>query len=334
MFSPNHDDIMFSPNHDDIMFSPNHDDLAHLKIPLKNIQSATNNFDYENSVGEDDFGSHYIGQLLLSGEFIDIHVRRWLNKDRDDKILFRDFVEQQFWTEISMLSSLKHKNLVSLVGFCDENDELITVFNRETRGILNNYLSDPMLLTWVRRLKICVALAHALSYIHYDESRNFSVIHQNIYSKTVLLNDNLEPKLSEFGLSIKIKASERHLSFNISNVSNRQGYTDPTYIETKSAHHKSDIYSFGILMFELLCGRKEVIDSNQDNSLFAEIAYKCLEEERSRRPNIDDIVAGLEKDLELACENRPILVSKKRQSKHVSLAECQFISRKRFAVHP
>ncbi|GKB64847.1 kinase-like domain-containing protein, partial [Tanacetum coccineum] len=270
------------------------------------------------------------GQLLLSGEFIDIHVRRWLNKDRDDKIVFcdeNDFVKQQFWTEISMLSSLKHKNLVSLVGFCDENDELITVFNRETRGILNNYLSDPMLLTWVRRLKICVALAHALSYIHYDESRNFSVIHQNICSKTVLLNDNLEPKLSGFGLSIKIKASERH------------GCADPTYIETKSAHHKSDIYSFGMLMFELLCGRKAVIDSNQDNrylallaikhykentlheiinqdlsvqmdlnsfSLFAEIAYKCLEEERSRRPNIDDIIAGLEKDLELACENRPV----------------------------
>ncbi|GKE25463.1 kinase-like domain, phloem protein 2-like protein [Tanacetum coccineum] len=127
----------------------NHDDLAHLKIPLESIVTATNNFAKENFCGEDDIGNHYVGELLWSDELIRIQARRWLNKEKDDE------KEQQFWIEISMLYTLKHKNLVSIVGFCDENDELIIVIKLETRFSLNNYLSDTMMLTWVRRLEIC-----------------------------------------------------------------------------------------------------------------------------------------------------------------------------------
>ncbi|PWA74798.1 protein kinase-like domain-containing protein [Artemisia annua] len=306
------------------------DDFGHLRIPLKDILSATNNFDEDNFIGGDDFGNHYQGQLMRSGELIKIHARRWLNKESDDE------KEQQFWMEISMLSTLKHKNLVSLVGFCSENDELITVIKFETRLSLENYLSDPRLLTWVRRLEICVGVAHALSYIHYDEPRDFSVIHRNIDSEIVVLNDNWEPKIGEFRLSMKIKASQRHDSFCVDKVWDREGYTDPTYIETKNASHKSDIYSFGIVMFELLCGRKAVINDGQDNKylasvavthyrekkldeiidwnlwsqmdsqsfdFFAKTAYDCLNEERSQRPNIDEIVTRLERALELQLEH-------------------------------
>ncbi|GKA82866.1 kinase-like domain, phloem protein 2-like protein [Tanacetum coccineum] len=280
---------MTSHEYRNMMFSP--DDFAHLKIPLESILSATDKFADENGIGTGGFGNHYKGQLLWSGELIDIHAQRW-NKEWDDE------KEQQFWMEIFMLSTLKHKNLVSLVGFCDENDEKIIITKRNTRGSLVNHLSDSKRLTWVRRLEICVGLAHAFSYIHYDEHRDFSVIHRNIDSETVLLNEDLEPKLSEFRLSMKIKASQRHLSFDT--------------LETKSAHHKSDMYSFGIVMFELLCGRKAVIDDDQDNNkylasvavthyrekklnemidwdlwnqmdsqsfkLFTEIAYDCLNE--------------------------------------------------------
>ncbi|GJU74238.1 kinase-like domain-containing protein [Tanacetum coccineum] len=315
------------------MSSPNHNHLAHLKIPLGNIISATNNFDDRRYIYKSEYEKRYSGQLLWSGELIRIRARRWLNEKWDDER------EQQFWMEISMLSSLKHKNLVSLVGFCDENDEKIIIIKLETRASLDNYLSDSVWLPWVRRLKISVGIANALSYIYHDETRDFSIIHQNIDSEIVLLNDNWEAKLSGFEFSMKVTASERHLSFDTDKVSNMLGYTDPTYLETKSAHHKSDIYSFGIVLFELLCGRKAVIDDDQDNkylaplaithytektlheiidpglwnqmdmrsfSMFAEIAYECLDEERSRRPNIDDIVARLEKALELACENRPV----------------------------
>ncbi|GJY49817.1 kinase-like domain, phloem protein 2-like protein [Tanacetum coccineum] len=157
--------------------------FAHLKVPLQNILYATNNFakenairksehakeykgqllwsgELENTIRMSEHAKEYKGQLLWSGELIDITARR-LKKQRNR--------EQLFWMEISMLSSLKHKNVVSLVGFCDENDEKIIIYRNETRGMLNEYLSDPMLLTWVRRLEISVCLAHALSYIHYDE---------------------------------------------------------------------------------------------------------------------------------------------------------------------
>ncbi|GJX67024.1 putative reverse transcriptase domain-containing protein [Tanacetum coccineum] len=139
---------------------------------------------------------------------------------------------------------------------------------------------------------------------------------------------------------MKIEATQRHHSFHVDKVWDMegQGYTDPTYIETKIVSHKSDIYSFGIVMFELLCGRKAVINDDQDNKylapmailhyreekledivewniskqidpqsfkVFTEIAYDCLNEEPSQRPNIDDIVPKLEKALKFARQNRP-----------------------------
>ncbi|GJU52669.1 kinase-like domain, phloem protein 2-like protein, partial [Tanacetum coccineum] len=316
------------------MSSPNYHHLAHLKLPLNDIISATDNFAHNISIRESDFGYRYKGQLMWSGELIHITAQRW-SKEWDEK-------EQQFWMEIFMLSTLKHKNLVSLVGFCDENDEKVIIYKHETKGSLVNYLTDSKLLTWVRRLEICHGLAHALSYIHYDEQRDFSVIHRNIDSETVLLNDNWEPKLNEFRLSMKITKSQRHLSFDTGKVSNRLGYTDPTYLETKCAHHKSDTYSFGIVMFELLCSRKAVIDDDHDNkylalvavshyrekklnemidwdlwkqmdlqsfNIFKEIAYDCLNEERSKRPNIDEIVTSLEKALELQLEHHNAIMS-------------------------
>nr|GEY43284.1 protein kinase-like domain, phloem protein 2-like protein [Tanacetum cinerariifolium] len=165
--------------------APNH--LAHLRIPLEDIESATNYFDKKSVIDEGGFGKRYKGQLLWSGELIDITAWRLINEDWDDEI------EQQFCTEISMLSSLKHNNIVSIVGFCNEVGAA-TVIYKHSMGRLVNYLSDATLLTWVDRLKICIGIAHALSYIHYDETRDFNVIHQNISSYTVRLNNDREPK--------------------------------------------------------------------------------------------------------------------------------------------
>nr|GEW80163.1 protein kinase-like domain, phloem protein 2-like protein [Tanacetum cinerariifolium] len=310
--------------HKNMIMSLPSNQFAHLKVPLRNFLSATNNFSQENFWRYDDFGFFYKGQLLWSGELIDICARRF-NKEMNDR-------DQLFWTEISMLSTLKHKNMVSLVGFCDENDEKIIINRHNTRGSLHNYLSNPMLLTWVRRLEICVSLAHALSYIHYDEPRDFSVIHRAINSSSVLLNSEWEPKLCDFERSMKIKASQRHHSFHTNKVKGVNGYADPIYIETKRVSHKSDMYSFGIVLFELLCGRRSIINSDsnkylaplattyyrekrldeiidldlwkqmdsQSINIFAETAYDCLNEEQSQRPNIDEIVTRLEKALHYA----------------------------------
>ncbi|GJV06151.1 kinase-like domain, phloem protein 2-like protein [Tanacetum coccineum] len=308
--------------------APNH--LAHLRIPLEDIESATNYFDDKNILGTIGFYNVYKGKVCWYGELIDITAWRLTNRAWDDEI------EQQFWMEISMLSSLKHKNLVSIVGFCNEVGEETIIYKYDSRGRLGNYLSVSMLLTWVKRLEISVGIAHALSYIHYDEPRDFSVVHRNISSKTVRLNNDWEPKLTEFQHSIKIKASERHHTFHTDSIWSTKGYTDPTYLETGSVNHKSDIYSFGIVLFELLCGREsaiagdinkylspvaifnyrektldDIIDPDlwkqmdpQSYNVFAEIAYDCLNEERSQRPNIDDIVTRLEKALQLQLESQ------------------------------
>ncbi|GJS27029.1 kinase-like domain, phloem protein 2-like protein [Tanacetum coccineum] len=300
-------------------------DLAHLKIPFESVLSATNHFDDTNVVARSEFAKKYKGGLLWSGELIEITARKF-NKDR----------AEMFWTEVSMLSSLKHQNLVSLLGFCDENGEKIIITRREMKGSLSNYLSDATLLTWVQRLKISVGLAHALSYIHYDEPRDFSVIHRDINSSSVLLNDNFEPKLSSFEKSMKIEASQRHHSFHTSKVWSTNGYTDPTYEKTKSVNYKTDMHSFGIVLFELLCGRTSIIgnDTNkylapaailyyqvkkldkiidwdlwkqmdpQSFNVFAEAAYDCLNKEQTQRPSIDEIVTRLERGLELQLEHQ------------------------------
>nr|GEV93594.1 protein kinase-like domain, phloem protein 2-like protein [Tanacetum cinerariifolium] len=296
-------------------------DLAHLKIPFGSILSATNNFDDKNVVLRGVYEKKYRGELMWSGELIRISARRF-NKDQDE----------MFRTEVLMLSSLKHQNLISLLGFCDEYGEKIIITRREIKGSLVNYLSDATLLTWVQRLKISVGVAHALRYIHYDEPRDFSVIHRNISSHTLQLDANCEPKLSNFEISVKIGASQRHRSFHTSRVWQREGYTDPTYIETKSVNHKTDMYSFGIVLFELLCGRKSIIVDEQDNkyldqvaifhyqekilndiidpdlwkqmdpqsfNIVAETAYNFLNKEGAQRPNIDEIITRLEEALKL-----------------------------------
>ncbi|GKE79587.1 kinase-like domain-containing protein, partial [Tanacetum coccineum] len=246
-----------------MMFSS--DDFAHLKIPLQNFLIATDNFSDKNLGGEHLYAKKYWGRLLQSGELIDICVRRFKEEHEDRNELF--------WTEVCMLSSLKHKNIVSIIGFCDENDEKIIIYKYPSRASLFNYLSDPMMFTWVRRLEICVGLANMLSYIHYDELRDFSVIHRNINCYTVWINDEWEPMLVDWELSLKIKASQRHHSFHTHTVSvwDREGYADQAYLETKSVNHKSDIYSFGIVMFELLCGRKSMAD-HQDNKYLTPMA--------------------------------------------------------------
>nr|GEX13594.1 protein kinase-like domain-containing protein [Tanacetum cinerariifolium] len=101
-----------------ILSLPNND-FAHLRVPLENILSTTNNFSKENLINTSGFGKEYSGKLLWSGELIDITAWRF-NNEKIDR-------EQLFWMEISILGSLKHKNLVSLLGFCDENDEKIII---------------------------------------------------------------------------------------------------------------------------------------------------------------------------------------------------------------
>ncbi|GJW08866.1 kinase-like domain, phloem protein 2-like protein [Tanacetum coccineum] len=178
----------------------------------------------------------------------------------------------------------------------------------------------------MQRLKICVGVANALSFIHYDPGRDFSVIHCNITSSNILLDDKWEPKLSGFELSLKNTVARRHRLLLTRDVVTN-AYLDPKYKKTGGVTHKSDVYSLGVVLFEVLCGRSAVlpdealgegllsqlanshlddmIDEHLRNQIdqealkfFSETAYRCIKEERANRPYIDQVVKRLEKALE------------------------------------
>ncbi|GJZ42087.1 receptor-like protein kinase HERK 1 [Tanacetum coccineum] len=224
------------------------------KIPLKKIVEATNNF--ENLIGEGGFGKVYKGNLLWTGKRIDIAARR-LHGDYGQG----DF---EFWNEISMLalSGLKHDKLVYFVGYCDEDGQKIVVTKYEANQSLDVHLKDSN-VTWTQRLQICVGIAHALSYIHYDQGHDLSVIHRNIKSSKVLLDDDWKPKLSGFGISLKNSKARRH-RYLLAEVIGTIGYVDPTYEKTGFVTHKSDVFSLGVLLFEVLCGRKAFRSDEQE----------------------------------------------------------------------
>ncbi|KAF5786433.1 putative protein kinase RLK-Pelle-LRR-I-1 family [Helianthus annuus] len=294
--------------------------FSHLQIPLEDVLNATNNFHDDNIIGRGGLGIAYKGQLQRSGKLIKIVALRLNRKQRE-----RDL---EFWTEISVLSDLKHTNLVSIIGFSDEKHEKIIVTTHAAKGSLQEHLNSPN-LTWTQRLKICVGVAHALSYLHYDEGRGYGVIHLNVNSSTILLDENLEAKLSGFKVSIK-QSLNRMDQVVLSEPIGTRGYMDPEIEKTKGVTQKSDIYSFGVVLFEILCGRKAFVPKETNRFLaplarnhyeketlqdiiypdlrnhmspgslkkYSEIAYSCVKQERGHRPRMVDIMHELEKALE------------------------------------
>ncbi|MFS7990574.1 putative protein kinase RLK-Pelle-CrRLK1L-1 family [Helianthus anomalus] len=304
--------------------------FAHLLIPLEDVVKATDNFHQDNIIGRGGLGHVYKGQLQRSGELISISALRLNRKHRQGVV--------EFWTEVSMLSDLKHPNIVSIVGFCDDKHEKIIVTTYEAKnGSLRKHLNNPN-LTWTQRLKICVGVARALSYLHYDDGRGYGVIHLNVNSSTILLDENWEPKLSGFKVSIK-QSLNRMDQVILSEPIGTIGYVDPEIEKTKGVTHKSDIYAFGVVLFEILCGRRayeanrhlallakyhfenktlsDIILPDLKNQMsgyqislgslrkYSETAYSCLNEERAHRPHMLDIVNELEKVTEKALNFQP-----------------------------
>ncbi|KAI7750130.1 hypothetical protein M8C21_010215 [Ambrosia artemisiifolia] len=278
-------------------------EFADLQIPLEDVLSATSNFADENILVHGGVGKLYRGQLKLRGQSIDIVARRLEGIYGQGEI--------ELWTEISMLSSLKHKNLVSIIGFCYENDEKIIIYEHAGHGCLDQHLSDPA-LTWSQRLQICIGVAHALTYIHYD------VVHGDIRSSNILIDKDWEAKVFGFGLSTKYPENWEH-RFLFCHYFETSAYRDPVYTNTLGMTPKYDVYSFGVLLYNVLCGGKplaidygvkgtldDMIDPHlrkqidtQCLTIFLKIAYSCLNRHCVQRPSMDDIVKALENVLEL-----------------------------------
>lgn len=235
----------------------------------------------------------------------------------------------EFWKEIMMLSRYKHENLVSLLGFCDEGGENILVYEYLSNRSLDFYSSSTT-LSWNQRLHICIGAACGLQYLHDPEGTQQRVLHRDIKSANILLDENWKAKVSDFGLS-KFGPANQQFMFLVSNTVGTFGYCDPLYIEAGYLTKESDVYSFGVVLFEVLCGRfcienyddfrrflptlaqrcfKEMkLDTIINNNIkgqispnclytFPTVSYRCLQRDCKERPLIAEIVRELETALE------------------------------------
>ncbi|KAK6130613.1 hypothetical protein DH2020_035643 [Rehmannia glutinosa] len=214
---------------------------------LKELALATKNFREANLIGEGGFGSVYKG-CLESGQIVAV---KQLNLDGLQG-------NQEFIVEVLMLSLLHHPNLVNLIGYCTDGDQRLLVYEFMPMGSLENHLfdlePDQRPLSWKTRLKIAVGAARGLEYLHCKA--NPPVIYRDLKSSNILLDNDYNVKLSDFGLAkLGPVGDNTHVS---TRVMGTYGYCAPEYAMSGKLTLKSDIYSFGVVLLELITGRKAI----------------------------------------------------------------------------
>ncbi|KAL8044558.1 hypothetical protein ABFX02_08G053000 [Erythranthe guttata] len=301
-----------------------------LKVPFSEILYATKNFNAKLIIGEGGFGKVYKAKLRNGRK---VAVKR--SEQGHGQGL------PEFQTEIMILSKIKHQHLVSLIGYCDEREEMILVYEFMEKGTLRDHLyttegeessvgssTSRSELPWDLRLKICIGAAKGIHYLHTGS--NGAIIHRDIKSTNILLDENYVAKVADFGLSRTGLLEETHVS---TAVKGSFGYLDPEYFRCLQLTQKSDVYSFGVVLLEVLCARAvidqslpreevslaewgmtwqrkgelgEIVDRFlagriNPNSLrkFGETVEKCLQDNGADRPNMVDVLWDLEYCLQL-----------------------------------
>ncbi|XP_061354222.1 leucine-rich repeat receptor protein kinase HPCA1-like [Gastrolobium bilobum] len=290
------------------------------QFSFKELKKYTNNFSQANDIGSGGYGKVYRGTLPC-GQLIAI---KRAQKGSKQGVL-------EFKAEIELLSRVHHKNVVSLVGFCFEREEQMLVYEFVPNGTLKDFISGTSgyVLGWSRRLKVALGAAWGLAYLHGHA--NPPIIHRDIKSNNILLDENFNAKVADFGLSKSILDCEKdHVT---TQVKGTMGYLDPDYYSSQQLTEKSDVYSFGVIMLELITAKKPIergkyivkvvrnaIDKTKDFyglhelidptigsgstmkgfEKFVDLAMKCVEESGADRPTMSDVVKEIEDMLQSA----------------------------------
>uniref|UniRef100_A0A803P054 Protein kinase domain-containing protein n=1 Tax=Cannabis sativa TaxID=3483 RepID=A0A803P054_CANSA len=213
---------------------------------LKELHAATNNFNYDNKLGEGGFGSVYWGQLWDGSQIAVKRLKVWSNK-----------ADMEFAVEVEILARVRHKNLLSLRGYCAEGQERLIIYdympNLSLLSHLHGQHSAECLLDWNRRINIAIGSAEGIAYLHHHSTPH--IIHRDVKASNVLLDSNFVAQVADFGFAKLIPDGATHVT---TRVKGTLGYLAPEYAMLGKASESCDVYSFGILLLELASGKKPI----------------------------------------------------------------------------
>ena len=294
------------------------------RFSLAEIKKATNDFDADLVIGDTGFGTIYEG--FIDDCTIKVAIKKPKITDQ--------YFQEKFGAEVVLLCQLRHHNLVNLIGYCIDEPNTILVYEFMANGSLLKHLSrdqdNP--LPWKRRLEICIGVARGLHYLHTGVKH--LIINRDLKSSNILLDKNWEAKLSDFGAcKIGPPSLSKALIKIDSLVQGTLGYMDPAYLHTSQPTDKSDVYNFGVVLFEVLYARRLLdfgVEEEQRNlvvwalkcvedgtineridpylkgkiapecfKIYMNIATSCLRVDDMERPTIGEVEVGLEHALEL-----------------------------------
>ncbi|XP_047314430.1 G-type lectin S-receptor-like serine/threonine-protein kinase At1g11410 [Impatiens glandulifera] len=296
---------------------------------LSTIVAATNNFSVSNKLGQGGFGTVYKGRLRNG---IDIAVKR-LAKNSDQGF-------EEFKNEVSLIVKLQHRNLVRLLGCCFQPYEKMLIYEYLPNKGLDSFIFDQdkcYILNWEKRFNIILGIARGMIYLHQDS--RLKIIHRDLKASNILLDDGLNPKISDFGTA-RIFGGDQ-MEANTKRVVGTYGYMSPEYAMEGLYSIKSDVFSFGVILLEIINGRKntsyhqentinlighawalwnkgkvfDIIDSrmgdlwtNQEVLRCIHIGLLCVQEHAMDRPTMSEVVFMLCKDMSLPSPKQPAFI--------------------------
>ncbi|XP_022151921.1 probable LRR receptor-like serine/threonine-protein kinase At1g67720 isoform X2 [Momordica charantia] len=289
------------------------DDGIAYYISLSDLEEATNNF--SKKIGKGSFGSVCYGKMR-DGKEVAVKIMAESSSHGN----------QQFTTEVALLSRIHHRNLVPLIGYCEEEHQRILVYEYMHNGTLRDHLygfTNQKRLDWLTRLHIAEDAAKGLEYLHTGCSP--SIIHRDVKTSNILLDINMRAKVSDFGLSRQAEEDLTHVS---SVARGTVGYLDPEYYACQQLTEKSDVYSFGVVLLELISGKKPVSPEDYGSELnivhwarslvhkgdvtsiidpflegnvkiesvwrIAEVAIQCVQQHGVSRPRMQEVILAIQ----------------------------------------
>ncbi|WZY68628.1 hypothetical protein YC2023_000868 [Brassica napus] len=306
------------------------------RFTYEEVSSITNNFN--KVIGKGGFGIVYLGSLedgtKIAVKMIKNSLSTMPNGTSSSSSSTR--ASKEFQVEAELLLTVHHRNLASFVGYCDDERSTALIYEYMANGNLQEYLSSEKAedLSWEKRLHIAIDAAQGLEYLH--QGCRPPIIHRDVKTANILLNDNLEAKIADFGVSKVFPDDD--LTHVETAVMGTPGYIDPEYYRTFMLNEKSDVYSFGIVLLELITGQRAIVRTKEGEKIsvihfvepfletgeldgvvdpllhgdyssdsawkFVEVAMSCVRERGFNRPAMNQIVSELQQCLaaELARE--------------------------------